>query len=216
MESIKNISILGGTGALGTGIAKRLLLVGHNVSIGSRKLEAAEIAAKNLDKKCKGYINKDAALNGEIVILTVPFAHHQSIIEECYTELQGKIFVDATVPLVPPKVGTVQLPDSHSACINAQLILGENVKVVSAFQNISAELLKSDEKIDCDILVCGNNKDSRQEVISLIEGMGMKGWHAGQLANSTAAESLTSVLISINRHHSIDHSGIKITGIEKR
>ena len=215
MESNKTISILGGTGDLGTGIAKRLIRANYKVIIGSRKLEAAQASAKLLSSSCEGLLNKDAAKKGDISILTVPFAHHESTINSCFNELQDKIFIDATVPLMPPKVGTVQLPESQSAAVSAQLILGKEVKVVSAFQNISAELLKNDQSIDCDVLVCGNNKEARQEVIDLIKKMGMKGWHAGQLANSSASEALTSVLISINRHHKIKHSGVKITGIEE-
>ena len=115
---------------------------------------------------------------------------------------------------MPPKVGTVQLPPSHSAVVSGQEILGDQVRVVSAFQNISAELLNSEQQIDCDVLVCGNSKEAREIVIEIINDIGMKGWHGGQLANSTAAEALTSVLISINRHHKINHSGIKITGVD--
>ena len=159
-------------------------------------------------------LNKDAASQGEIVILTVPFAHQRSIVEECKLEIRGKLFVDTTVPLIPPKVATVQLPEAGSAAQISQNILGDEVRVVSAFQNISAELLQSDYKIDCDVLVCGDKKESREEIIGLINSIGMKGWHAGMLANSAAVEAMTSVLISINKHHSISHSGIKVTGLK--
>tara|TARA_Y100000590_G_scaffold93439_2_gene105874 strand:- start:18398 stop:19039 length:642 start_codon:yes stop_codon:yes gene_type:complete len=210
----KIISLLGGTGDLGTGLASRFIKSGYEVIIGSRTLEKAtkikdELGASN------GVLNKEAASLGEVVILTVPFAHQKGILEECKSELIGKLFIDTTVPLVPPRVATVQLPEEGSAAEIAQNILSEDVRVVSAFQNISAELLKSDKSIDCDVLVCGNNKDSRQEVIDLIQSLEMKGWHAGMLANSAAVEAMTSVLISINKHHSISHSGIKVTGLEK-
>jgi len=211
----KLISLLGGTGDLGTGLATRLLKAGHKVIIGSRTLEKAQQAERSLGKNTKGLLNKDAALQGEIVILTVPFAHQRGIVEECKTELKGKLFIDTTVPLMPPKVATVQLPREGSAAEIAQNILGDNVRVVSAFQNISAELLQSDKEIDCDVLVCGNKKEWRQEVIDLVNALGMKGWHAGMLPNSAAVEAMTSVLISINKHHAISHSGIKVTGIKK-
>ena len=211
----KLISLLGGTGDLGTGLATRLLKAGFKVIIGSRTLEQAPLAERSLGKNTKGLLNKDAALQGEIVILTVPFAHQRGIVEECRTELKGKLFIDTTVPLMPPKVATVQLPSEGSAAEIAQNILGDDVRVVSAFQNISAELLQSDKEIDCDVLVCGNKKEWRQEVIDLVNALGMKGWHAGMLPNSAAVEAMTSVLISINKHHAISHSGIKVTGLKK-
>jgi len=211
----KLISLLGGTGDLGTGLATRLLKAGFKVIIGSRTLEKAQLAERSLGKNTKGLLNKDAALQGEIVILTVPFAHQRGIVEECKTELKGKLFIDTTVPLMPPKVATVQLPNEGSAAEIAQNILGDDVRVVSAFQNISAELLQSDKEIDCDVLVCGNKKEWRQEVIDLVNTLGMKGWHAGMLPNSAAVEAMTSVLISINKHHAISHSGIKVTGLKK-
>ena len=211
----KLISLLGGTGDLGTGLATRLLKAGFKVIIGFRTLEKAQLAERSLGKNTKGLLNKDAALQGEIVILTVPFAHQRGIVEECRTELKGKLFIDTTVPLMPPKVATVQLPNEGSAAEIAQNILGDDVRVVSAFQNISAELLQSDKEIDCDVLVCGNKKEWRQEVIDLVNALGMKGWHAGMLPNSAAVEAMTSVLISINKHHAISHSGIKVTGLKK-
>ena len=211
----KLISLLGGTGDLGTGLATRLLKAGYKVIIGSRTLEKAQHAERSLGKNTKGLLNKDAALQGEIIILTVPFAHQRGIVEECKTELKGKLFIDTTVPLMPPKVATVQLPREGSAAEITQNILGDDVRVVSAFQNISAELLQSDKEIDCDVLVCGNKKEWRQEVIDLVNTLGMKGWHAGMLPNSAAVEAMTSVLISINKHHAISHSGIKVTGLKK-
>ena len=211
----KLISLLGGTGDLGTGLATRLLKAGYKVIIGSRTLEKAQHTERSLGKNTKGLLNKDAALQGEIIILTVPFAHQRGIVEECKTELKGKLFIDTTVPLMPPKVATVQLPSEGSAAEIAQNILGDDVRVVSAFQNISAELLQSDKEIDCDVLVCGNKKEWRQEVIDLVNTLGMKGWHAGMLPNSAAVEAMTSVLISINKHHAISHSGIKVTGLKK-
>ena len=210
----KIITLLGGTGDLGTGLASRLLNSGYKVIIGSRTLEKAKRAEQSLGLNVEGMLNKDAASQGELVILTVPFAYQRSIVEECKLELRGKLFIDTTVPLMPPKVATVQLPETGSAAQISQNILGDEVSVVSAFQNISAELLQSNHQIDCDVLVCGDKKDSRQEVIDLVNSIGMKGWHAGMLANSAAVEAMTSVLISINKHHSISHSGIKVTGLK--
>ena len=211
---VKKISILGGTGDLGTGLASRFIKAKYEVIIGSRTLEKAKEAEKLLGNSVKGMMNKEAAAAGGIVILTVPFAHQHGILNECKEEIDGKLFIDTTVPLLPPKVATAQMPSEGSAAQISQNILGDNVNVVSAFQNISADLLKGNEDIDCDVLVCGNKKEARQEVIDLIYSIGMKGWHAGMLANSAAVEAMTSVLISINKHHSISHSGIKVTGKE--
>ena len=116
------------------------------------------------------------------------------------------------MPLVPPKVGTVQLPSEGSAGKRAQAHLGEEVMVVTAFQNIAAHLLQEDVDIECDVLVAGNKKAARDKVIELAAEAGMNGFHAGPIENSAAAEALTSILIQINRRHDISHSGIKIVG----
>jgi len=211
------IAILGGTGDLGTGLAIRWSKAGHRIVIGSRTLEKAQAAVAALheispETPADAMENKDAAAAGEVVVLTVPAEHQLSTLEHVRDELQGKILIDVTVPLVPPKVGTVQLPAEGSAGKRAQEFLGEDVRVVSAFQNIAAHLLQQDVHIECDVLVAGNKKDARQQVIDLIEEAGMTGWHAGPIANAAAAEALTSILIQINRQGQISHAGIKIVG----
>ena len=133
--------------------------------------------------------------------------------EEVRSALTGKILVDVTVPLVPPKVLRVQLPDGGSAVAAIQEMLGEDVRVVSAFQNIAAAHLKDlDHDIDCDVLVCSNSKAAREEIIQLAKDAGMRAWHGGPIANSAVAEALTSVLLFINRNYGIDGSGFRITG----
>jgi NADPH-dependent F420 reductase len=156
--------------------------------------------------------NADAAAAGEIVVLTVPAEHQLSTLDGVKASLAGKILIDVTVPLVPPKVGTVQLPAEGSAGKRAQDLLGDDVMVVTAFQNIAAHLLQTDVQIECDVLVAGNKKVARDKVIELAEQAGMNGFHAGPIENSAAAEALTSILIQINRRHDISHSGIKIVG----
>ena len=209
------ISILGGTGSLGKGLANRWLKAGHEIIIGSRSLESALKATQALDiDDSNACLNDEAALFGDIACLTVPFAHQAETLQTVKENLKNKILIDATVPLVPPKVMRVQLPkEGGCAAMIAQTILGEEVRVVSAFQNISAELLQSSHPINCDVLVCGDKREDRDTVINLIEGMGLKGWHAGPLCNSAAAEALTSVLIAINKNHAISHSGITVTGV---
>ena len=209
------ISILGGTGSLGKGLANRWLKAGHEIIIGSRSLESALKATQALDiDDSNACLNDEAALLGDIACLTVPFAHQAETLQAVKENLKNKILIDATVPLVPPKVMRVQLPqEGGCAAMIAQTILGEEVRVVSAFQNISAELLQSSHPINCDVLVCGDKREDRETVINLIEDMGLKGWHAGPLCNSAAAEALTSVLIAINKNHAISHSGITVTGV---
>ena len=219
MAKIDTIAILGGTGDLGTGLAIRWSKAGHRIIIGSRTLEKARKAVADLhqispETPADAMVNADAAAAGDIVVLTVPAAHQISTLETVRDGLKGKILIDVTVPLVPPRVGTVQLPDEGSAGKRAQELLGGRVKVVTAFQNVAAHLLKEDVQIECDVLVCGDKRAARQKVIDLAGEAGMTGWHAGPIENSAAAEALTSVLIQINRRHDISHSGIKIVGQE--
>jgi 8-hydroxy-5-deazaflavin:NADPH oxidoreductase len=128
--------------------------------------------------------------------------------------VQGKVLIDATAPLRPPKVATVQLPPEGSAAKAAQDFLGAGVRVVSAFQDVAAhKLAELDREIDCDVLVTGNDQEAREQVIRLVEAAGLRGWHAGPIENSAAAEALTSILIAINRRYKIDGAGIRITGV---
>ncbi len=217
--SKETIAILGGTGDLGTGLAIRWSKAGYKIVIGSRTLEKAQVAVEALQKirpdtPAEPMENLDAAAAGDIVVLTVPAEHQISTLDYVKANLTGKILIDVTVPLVPPKVGTVQLPEEGSAGKRAQNFLGDDVMVVTAYQNIAAHLLQQDVIIECDVLVCGNKKVARQKVIDLTKDAGMNGWHAGPVANSAAAEALTSVLIQINRSGIVSHSGIKIIGQE--
>ncbi len=215
------VAILGGTGDLGTGLARRWAQAGYQVIIGSRTQEKAENAAAELREvmaergvgavEVQAMENLAAAEAASIVTLTVPFSHQASTLELVKPALHGKILIDVTVPLVPPKVGRVQLPEGGSAGQIAQDLLGEDVAVVSAFQNVAAHHLQEGHGLDCDVLVCGNSKDARAEVIALVEAAGMRGFHAGPIDNAAAAEALTSVLITINRQYKC-HAGISITG----
>ncbi len=214
------ISILGGTGHEGAGLGLRWAKAGHNIIIGSRTIEKAQTAAAELNARLgsdtvRGMDNLAAAQAGEIIVLTVPYSAHAATIEAVREAVQGKIFVDVTVPLVPPKVSRVQLPAAGSASQEAQNLLGPQVKVVTAFQNVSAEHLKNpDQPIDCDVLVCGDDKEAKAVVIQLAADAGMKAWDAGPLANAVVPEALTSVLIGLNTRYKVKSSGIRITGIE--
>ncbi len=211
------IAILGGSGDLGGGLARRWAKSGYEIIIGSRTREKAEAAAQDIsigsNSKISGLDNLMAAQKGDIIVLTVPFSHHENILKEVKAALEGKILIDVTVPLMPPKVGLVQLPDGGSAGQIAQELLGDQVKVVSAFQNVAAHHLKSDHDIDCDVLVTGNDKAARASVIALAGDAGMRAFHAGPIENSVVAEALTSVLIQINRQYKC-HAGIRIAGLK--
>jgi len=218
IADIKTISIIGGTGALGSGLAKRWVKAGYRVVIGSRKAEKAVDSATVLNKELpdasvKGLQNRAAAAAGDVVVLTVPFAHQRPTLEDIRAELSGKILIDTTVPLVPPKVARVQMPAEGCAALITQQIVGENVTVVSAFKNIAAVLMASDTEMACDVLVAGDKLAAREVVIQLAEQAKFKAWHAGPLANSAAMEALTSVLIFINTRSPDSHAGIRMTGI---
>ena len=218
-----SIGIVGGTGDLGRGLALRLAKAGHPLIIGSRNAEqavaSAEAVAAVLAERgiahpaISGADNAATAQQGDIVFVTVPFGAHQPTLESIRDAVQGKVVVDVTVPLVPPKVARVQLPTEGSAGQIAQTLLGEAVHVVSAFQNVAAAHLQADMEIPCDVLVTGNDKPARQTVIDLIESMGMRGFHAGLINNAAAAEALTSILININKQYKT-HAGLRLTGIE--
>jgi NADPH-dependent F420 reductase len=217
-DPLPSLAIIGGTGALGGGLAKRWAAKGYSIVIGSRSAEKAEKAARALEDAgagapARGLDNAAAAAAGDIVVVTVPYASHAAILAEIKDAVAGKIVIDATVPLVPPKVARAQLPAEGSAAQAAQAFLGEDVTVVSAFHNVAAHKLAQDMEIDCDVLVCGDRAVTREVVIDLVEALGLRGLHGGPLANSAAAEALTSVLIGINKRYKVDGAGIRITGL---
>tara|TARA_A100001037_G_C14819025_1_gene486825 strand:- start:7 stop:672 length:666 start_codon:yes stop_codon:yes gene_type:complete len=217
--SKETLAVIGGTGNIGLGLALRWADAGYEVIVGSRSDERAAQAADDINSRLtngtvKGMANPEAAAAADIVALTVPFAAQAGTLEQIKAGCQGKIVIDVTVPLVPPKVNRVQLPEEDSAALITQAVLGENVSVVSAFQNVGAEHLQHlGEEIDCDVLVCGDSKDAREVVVRLAAAAGLRGIHAGSLANSVASEALTSVLIWLNQRHKVKGSGIRITGL---
>lgn len=214
------LGIIGGTGKEGSGLAYRWAMAGHKVIIGSRQVEKALNAVETLREKIgeqevdlSGMSNLEAVKACDIAVLTVPFAAHAATLEGLKEELQGKLLIDVSVPLVPPKVTKVQMPAEGSAALQAKAILGPDVQVVDAFQTVSFERLLSGEEIDCDVLVAGGNKESREIVIGLAEGMGLDAWDAGVIENTVVVEGLTSILIGLNIKYKVDSAGIRITGI---
>jgi NADPH-dependent F420 reductase len=216
MSALPIVAVVGGTGHLGAAIARRLALAGYSVIVGSRDADRAGEAAAKLSAGVAGSIrgatNQQAAQEAAIVLVTVPFASQAQTLTDIRLFVAGKIVVDTTVPLVPPKVMRVQLPPEGSAAQIAQKILGEQVKVVSAFHNVAAHKLATDEEVDCDVLVFGDDKDARARVIELVSACRLRGLHGGSIANSAAAEAFTSLLIFINKQYSVDGAGIRITG----
>lgn len=211
------IAIIGGTGALGGALAKRLSGAGIETVIGSRdaaKAEsfATEVRSGNSHAAIKGAGMVEAAGQADICFITVPYAAQAGTLAAIKPAVQGKIVVDATVPLRPPKVGTVQLPSAGSAAAEAAAALGEGVRLVSALQNIGAAKLEKAADIDADVLVCGDDAEAVEAVRDLLGKIGLRSWHAGPLANSAAAEAMTSVLIQLNRRYKFADAGFRITG----
>ena len=206
------VAVIGGTGALGSAIARRLGQSGVTVILGSRTAESAVAKAAELGFGLTGMSNADAAAAAELVIVTVPFAAQEATLADIAPHVAGKLVVDTTVPLVPPKVMRVQLPAEGSAAVRAQHLLGDQVKVVSAFHNVAAHKLATDETIACDVLVFGDEKAERSRVAALVRDCGLRPIHGGALVNSAAAEALTSILIFVNKTYAVDGAGVQITG----
>jgi NADPH-dependent F420 reductase len=218
VESLK-IAILGGTGEQGPGLALRLALAGEDVIIGSRSKEKADKVAEELNtelggKRIQGADNVQAAAAAEIVMMTVPYSAHISTLESVKPQLQGKIFIDVSVPLDPENPRRMKMPPAGSATEEAQQFLGPETKVVAAFQNAAAHLLRdSKHHIDCDILVCGNDVEAKKTVIGLISKMDMKGYDVGTADSARVVEGLTSILIRLNIRHKVKGAGIRLTGL---
>lgn len=220
MESQFTIAVLGGSGNEGGGLALRLAKAGHQVIVGSRDAQKAAAAAAELNAQLGrdviiGQANAQAAAAADIVILAVPYAAQQDTVLSLSGALDGKILIDATVPLMPPKVSRVQLPNHGSAVAELQQKLGDRVSVVSAFQNVSAHHLKDlEHDVECDVLVCGDDTANCDTVIKLCSDIGLRAFYGGPICNSAAAEALTSILITINRRYKVPGgAGIRITGV---
>lgn len=213
------LAILGGTGNEGPGLALRWAGAGHRVIIGSRVAEKAQKVAAELNAALgapliEGLTNAEAARQCDIAVLTVPYEAQNPLLESLQAELEGKILINVTVPLKPPKVSQVYLPPEGSASEQAQRLLGPGVRVVAAFQNVGAHNLEDpDHPVPCDVLVCGDDKEAKAVAIQLAAALGTRGLDAGPLANATIVEGLTAVLIGINKRYKISGAGIRVTGL---
>lgn len=217
--SLPAIAILGGTGKEGPGLAMRWASAGYPIVIGSRQLEkaqatAAEINAKLGTDQVTGLENADAARQADISILTVVQSAHQAAVESLKEALRGKILVDATarVDFRDPRP-----PEQPAAARTAQNILGPEVKVVAAYQNVPASSLKKNlgQAMDVDVLVCADELEAAEKVIQLTQGAGMHAYYAGGLDNAVVVEGLTSILISMNKYYGGHSAAIRITGIQE-
>ena len=216
---VVSIAVLGGTGDEGSALAVRWALNGYRVIIGSRDAERARQYASDLNAKLGGeYLvgmqNADAAAAADLVVLSVPYSAHADTLRAVADQVQGKVLIDVTVPLKPPKVRTVHLPAGGAVALETQAMLGDGVRIVSAFQNVSAEkMVEADAFVDCDVLITGDDEAAKADVMKLVQAAGMRGIDAGPLANATAAESLTPVLLYINKKYGMKGAGIRITGL---
>jgi NADPH-dependent F420 reductase len=210
------VAVLGGTGKEGSGLARRWATNGYKIVIGSRSAERAQEHANELNTELEtdafsGADNVSAAEAADLVVLSVPYSAHALTLEAVKDKLDGKILVDVTVPTPFPQ--TVVVPEGKAAALEAQAMLGDGVKVVSAFQNVSAgKLKKLDAEVDTDVLVTGDDLDAKQTVIALVEAAGMRGIDAGPLANSVAAEALAAVLYYVIKTYKARGAGVRITG----
>ena len=212
------VAIVGGSGKEGQGLAVRWARAGQDIVIGSRALERAIRAAEQVNQAAgrsaaTGMLNRGAADAGEIVVLTVPYDAHQATLREIQAGVRGKILVDVTVPIDLEKPRRLRVPAGGSATEEAQALLGSETRVVAAFQNISHTHLGQGEAVDCDVLVCGDDADARQEVIRLAALLGLRGLDVGPARNARVVEGLTVVLMEINRRYKSRGAGIRVTGL---
>src|SRR5438552_547761 len=217
------IPIIGGTGALGWGLALRLARVGQSVVIGSRSAERAGEAVARLreaapDAEAEGLVNTDAARRGPVVFLTVPFRAQSENLNNLHQALEpGQILVDCTVPTAAAVSGKATRSLGvwqGSAAQQAQEMVPDGVTVVSALHTVSARTLAEGEgPLDEDVLVCGERKADKARVAELVELIpGLRAVNAGPLETARIVEGLTSLLISINARYK-SHAGLRVTGL---
>ena len=201
------LSIIGGTGPQGKGLALRFAKAGFKVALGSRDESRAIEVADSLSSKnpnligsITGLSNREAiAFTDKFVIFSVPWTGHNNTLNEIKGMLADKVLIDIVVPLEEGNPRKVAMPPEGSATEAAQAILGPDIPVVGALHNVSANTLNHLEmKINCDILVCGNNLDARLEAIELLKNLEVQAYNAGDATSARCLEAITPVLIRIN------------------
>ena len=215
------LSIIGGTGPQGKGLALRFAKVGFEVALGSRDAARASEVANNLSSSnpnlaghIVGLSNSQAiAFADKFVIFSVPWKGHNDTLNEVKEMLADKILVDIVVPLEDGNPKKVSMPPEGSATEAAQALLGPEIPVIGALHNVSANTLNHlEKKINCDILVCGNNLDARLETIELLKKLEVQAYNAGDASSARCLEAITPILIRINASKAVpfSHAGIKI------
>jgi hypothetical protein len=223
------ISIIGGTGPQGLGIAKRLAIAGEPVIIGSRKEEKAlKIVEETVEElkdyaiaEIRGMSNEDAAKEGDVLIITVPLAAQKPTLESIKEFCTDKIILDATVPLETAIGGKpfrfIDLMEGSAAERTAKILEGTGAKVICAFCNISnSHLANIPEDIDCDCLIAGDDKESKEVASEIIDKIpGIRTIDVGILEKARIIEKITPLLIGLNIKYKSHYGGLRITGIPK-
>lgn len=204
------IAIVGGTGKEGFGLATRWARAGYAVVIGSRDADRAKERAARIG--VDGMANEEAARAGDVVVLTVPYAAHAETLRGLRGALVGKILIDVTVPLRPPRVNRVHLPQGHAAALEAQAILGPGTPVVATLHHVGHTVLDRTDEVECDVLVATDDDGARETTMRLLHDLGLHGLDAGPLANAVALESLTPILLHLNRRYACRGAGVRFTG----
>jgi NADPH-dependent F420 reductase len=190
------------------------------VVVGSREVSKGEKAAREMNAllgvtNVSGTSNREAARAGDIVLLALPYEGMHPILEDIRTAAQGKIVINIASALDPERKSRAKIPPEGSITAEVQTYFGEGTRVVAAFQNVSPETLEGDAKIDSDVLVCGGDKDAREQVIALIARIGIDAFDAGVLANAVVVETLTAVLIAVNIKYKVKGAGIRLTKVPR-
>jgi len=215
------IALLGGTGPQGRGLALRWALAGVEVLVGSRSADRGQAIAETLNERIdgsgipvRGMSNEDAVREAdELIILAVPYAGHNPTLEALKPLMEGKILVDVVVPLAPDNPKKFVAPEAGSATEEAQHLLGDDIPVVGAIHNISAWVLdQTSQAINCDVLLCGNNKEAKDKAADLIGKLGVTSYNCGLAVSARCIEHLTAILIRLNMSKAtpFKHGGIKI------
>ena len=205
------LAILGGTGKLGLGFAIRFFQTGHEVMIGSRDAAKAREAAATVGEKVKSGTNAEAAAWCDVAVVSVPYHSHTALLVPLKADLQGKMIIDATVPIDPANMLQTKTETGKSAAEETADILG-NADVFAAFQTISHRILRNPEAHDLDVMI-GGSDNRKGQIIELVRSMNLRPINAGPLAVAPHLERMTLLLLSINKANKVKESGIQITGV---
>ncbi len=209
------IGIVGGTGKQGTGLARRWARAGHSIAVGSRDAAKARAHVAELgEANVEGGDNVWAVTGADVVLLSVPYSAHAETLRAIAAATAGKVLIDMTVPLAPPKVSRVHIPAGQAAALEAQAIVGAATPVAAALHHVSAtHLADPRHPIECDVLVAADDPRAKTTTLQLVRDLGLRGLDAGPLVNAVALESLTPVLIHLNRTYKSQGAGVVFTNL---